>query len=1065
MNVPLSVTPEEKHQKEKLNIWKNGKKIIKDAPIYPYFYTDKEFNIPSAINVSTIEKIALSDFQYRTFYKYEFLTRDDLVQARNRLNHNKIDIAFEANIPFIIRNRIDNPDIYTEYPHTDPIKFHFLDIEQDTPPDKMFPTPDDIITSVTFAGSDKKLRSIYVSKFENGDYKLLETYMNIYTKDKPDIIVLYNKSYDMPVILGRCKRHKISTKLFSKSTAEPFVGGKHGVNIDGTIVYDIYDSSKADQSLTGNVPSRTLKYVSDYFGFKTDIEVIDFETVDSRTLIGTKKLVSYNQDDVRRLLHLFNIYWDEIEYKANDLKIPMNEAVDLGVSDLALVVLGDLYREHDIIADGSNYTRFPEIFQREKENDEKNYQGALSEIYQKGLFIPVHKADYGCADEETEILTEKGWKKYNELKLKDYIYTWNPDKNIFEKEQPLKINIFDYDGPLIHTLSKHISFAVTPNHRVYYYGCRGKKKGQLFVDRADSLPTYIDVPINSVFEGKVSKYSPYVKLFAWIITEASISSYPRITISQRKCVSLSNSISHVRKILEDANIPFKEKKRKNRDDVEFYIDTDTSRFLLSIMGNNGKSIPTFIYQLPVKERLSFIKELVYGDGTFYRNTAVLTTSSKEFVDEVQHLCTITGLRTTVNFSRNEYFIHILDKNLTGLRLNQLRPNKKELYKEETYKGKVWCPTTKNGTWVCRRKGKIHITGNSMYPNILSEFNFSPDTCTLLRYDDYDKDAFRFEELEDTIIYHIPDNQIHKTVVLECKKEKGFLSVAVKRFLDERSTFKKKWKETGKKKYRSRSDISKVKANGGIYGVMGASHHPFGFVPAAIGTTGIGRICAQLLIDVLEDLYPGSVIEVDTDGVYFTATDIDEDLIIKKFNEALFKTFNRALNLTIDIDSYDKGYFHKAKNYILKKGDNIILHGASMKSSKMCPMERKFIKEIAEAKLANEPTDPIVSHYLEDMETFPLRDFAMQVSLGKHIHQYKNQNSIGVRMALAAKYHYQIEPELGNEYFYVKITTGYELYQICKKERLDINYYKKKIRDITKRLDIELKETEHIEDFL
>ena len=749
MNVPLSVTPEEKHQKEKLNIWKNGKKIIKDAPIYPYFYTDKEFNIPSAINVSTIEKIALSDFQYRTFYKYEFLTRDDLVQARNRLNHNKIDIAFEANIPFIIRNRIDNPDIYTEYPHTDPIKFHFLDIEQDTPPDKMFPTPDDIITSVTFAGSDKKLRSIYVSKFENGDYKLLETYMNIYTKDKPDIIVLYNKSYDMPVILGRCKRHKISTKLFSKSTAEPFVGGKHGVNIDGTIVYDIYDSSKADQSLTGNVPSRTLKYVSDYFGFKTDIEVIDFETVDSRMLIGTKKLVSYNQDDVRRLLHLFNIYWDEIEYKANDLKIPMNEAVDLGVSDLALVVLGDLYREHDIIADGSNYTRFPEIFQREKENDEKNYQGALSEIYQNGLFIPVHKADYG----------------------------------------------------------------------------------------------------------------------------------------------------------------------------------------------------------------------------------------------------------------------------------------------------------------------------SMYPNILSEFNFSPDTCKLLRYDDYDKDAFRFEELEDTIIYHIPDNQIHKTVVLECKKEKGFLSVAVKRFLDERSTFKKKWKETGKKKYRSRSDISKVKANGGIYGVMGASHHPFGFVPAAIGTTGIGRICAQLLIDVLEDLYPGSVIEVDTDGVYFTATDIDEDLIIKKFNEALFKTFNRALNLTIDIDSYDKGYFHKAKNYILKKGDNIILHGASMKSSKMCPMERKFIKEIAEAKLANEPTDPIVAHYLEDMETFPLRDFAMQVSLGKHIHQYKSQNSIGVRMALAAKYHYQIEPELGNEYFYVKITTGYELYQICKKERLDINYYKKKIKDITKRLDIELKETEHIEDFL
>ena len=30
-----------------------------------------------------------------------------------------------------------------------------------------------------------------------------------------------------------------------------------------------------------------------------------------------------------------------------------------------------------------------------------------------------------------------------------------------------------------------------------------------------------------------------------------------------------------------------------------------------------------------------------------------------------------------------------------------------------YRGKVWCPTTKTGTFVARRKGKVFITGNMM----------------------------------------------------------------------------------------------------------------------------------------------------------------------------------------------------------------------------------------------------------------------------------------------------------------------------------------------------------------
>ena len=747
MKTPISVEPIVTKGKEQLKIWKNGKKIVIDAPIKPFFYTLKEYDIPSAINVTKVTKRALSDYQWKTFYKYEFKTRSDLVDARNKLNKNKIDRAFEANVPFVIRNRIENPEIYTEFQHSKEVKFHFLDIEQYTPSDKLFPTYDDKITSISFAENDKKIRTIYLESIDSRDSDLLEMYKDMF--NEPDVIVLYNKTYDMPVILERCKRNNIDTRTFSKSNEEPFIGGKHGVTIDGTIVYDVYDSTDADQILTGNVPSKTLKHVSNFYKFQTDIEVVDFDEVDAVALIGTKKLIDYNKDDVRRLIYLFNIYWDEISYKTNDLKLPLNETVDLSVTDLGLVVLGDLYKEHDIISDGDNYTRYPEIFQREKSTDEKNYQGALSFIIRKGLFEPVYKADYG----------------------------------------------------------------------------------------------------------------------------------------------------------------------------------------------------------------------------------------------------------------------------------------------------------------------------SMYPTIMSEFNFSPDTSSIIKYDPYTEDGFKIEEKEDHYIYYIPDNQIKKNVIIKVLKKKGFLSRAIKRFLDERSVLKKKARETGKRRDKARSNIPKVKANGGIYGNMGSARHPFGFIPAAIGTTGIGRICAQLLIDVLEKLYPNSTIEVDTDGVYFSAEDVNEERILYYFNKAIEERFGRKLNLDIDIDSYDKGFFHKAKNYILKKGDNIILHGASMKASKMCPMERKFIQEVAKAKLDDKPVDGIIDRYKQNIKDFPLRDLAMQVRLGMKLRQYKNQKSISVRIALQALKYFKINPEVGNEYHYIKVGNGYELYQLTKKHNVDYKYYLKKIDKIIKRMELDYRKATDISSFI
>jgi hypothetical protein len=232
--------------------------------------------------------------------------------------------------------------------------------------------------------------------------------------------------------------------------------------------------------------------------------------------------------------------------------------------------------------------------------------------------------------------------------------------------------------------------------------------------------------------------------------------------------------------------------------------------------------------------------------------------------------------------------------------------------------------------------------------------------------------------------------------------------------------------------------------------MGSPNSPFGFAPTAVATTGIGRECAKLLIEVLESLYPGSVIEVDTDGVYFTAENYNEERILTYFNEALEKKFKKKLNLSIDIDEYERGFFHKAKNYILMKKGKVILHGAAMKASSKDPISKKLINELANAKLSNEPTKAIVDKYKNlTVDDFELKDFAMQTTMGRHPNQYtdKGKSHLSYQMAIRALKHFSLPLKIGNEYHYVKVRDGYELYQLVEKEDIDIKYYRDKVEKI------------------
>ena len=84
----------------------------------------------------------------------------------------------------------------------------------------------------------------------------------------------------------------------------------------------------------------------------------------------------------------------------------------------------------------------------------------------------------GCFDEQTELLTKQGWKKYTELADDEVIATLNPATNELEYHAIERKIQYHYEGKMYHLESTQVSLMVTPDHNLWVgkYAGPGKVK-------------------------------------------------------------------------------------------------------------------------------------------------------------------------------------------------------------------------------------------------------------------------------------------------------------------------------------------------------------------------------------------------------------------------------------------------------------------------------------------------------------------------------------------------------------------------------------------------------------
>lgn len=310
-----------------------------------------------------------------------------------------------------------------------------------------------------------------------------------------------------------------------------------------------------------------------------------------------------------------------------------------------------------------------------------------------------------CYDDQTEILTDSGWKFFKELQPQDLVYQVHDD-GTGDFVLPSRIVRQKYSGDMIKFKDFHgkLDLLVTPNHRMVY-----EKNGSLKVQEAENYSGYHgkyflrSAPLK--FEGSSLSAMEALKIAFQADGSFQIGTNKKIRFSFSKV----RKMERLEKILSKAGVDFQVYDLKDgQKEYSVSLHSDLFQKDLEWLGN--------IAEKGAKWCREFIEEVSYWDATRrHENRFKVDTTTKSVAQKIQQIALFAGYGCLMSHSEDQreehfsdvYTLHILKNNKIGGQSVQAETVQ--------YNGEVHCVTVPTGRIMVRRNRCTLVSGNSGCP--------------------------------------------------------------------------------------------------------------------------------------------------------------------------------------------------------------------------------------------------------------------------------------------------------------------------------------------------------------
>jgi glycosyltransferase involved in cell wall biosynthesis len=356
-----------------------------------------------------------------------------------------------------------------------------------------------------------------------------------------------------------------------------------------------------------------------------------------------------------------------------------------------------------------------------------------------------------CYDDETEVLTQNGFKLFKNLKENELVATLN-GKGEIEYHKPKGYIKQPFNGKLNCVKSGMIEYAVTPNHNMYVseiknlghknlnykllpsgqvYGknLHFKRNGIWIASEVDNfeLPEYETNIRKKRYEGRTIPMDLWLKFFGFWMAEGWTTKTDgqfQVGVAQTKP---NGFLMEIFKTLKDMG--FNPTYTKDKKQVRVF-NKQLWEYLRQFGNSEDKFIPTEILSLPKKQLETFLEWFINGDGHVENNKYKRVrafTSSKKLADNLQELALKIGIAATITnrgkrtsyikgrkiTNQHDHLVINFSKHPDNSKHNKLNPLVKtsEHYKKD-YNGFVYCVEVENHILYVRKNGKAFWCGNS-----------------------------------------------------------------------------------------------------------------------------------------------------------------------------------------------------------------------------------------------------------------------------------------------------------------------------------------------------------------
>ena len=320
-----------------------------------------------------------------------------------------------------------------------------------------------------------------------------------------------------------------------------------------------------------------------------------------------------------------------------------------------------------------------------------------------------------CVPLDTKILTQSGWKSYNEVKIGDYTIGYNPSTKQTEWTKITKLHFFP-KASIIELKNSTFNFRCTPEHR--WLNLRrtsgeciipNKKYRRILkeefvftkdINQEDNL--ILSAKFNST--GCLDLSNDEVALISWMLTDGD-----------KHCVYQSEKkySNEIKELFTRLFGNFTICKNTNGSGNVFLVPAKQARFIFNKAGLNfdsnkkDPSLEQFILKLSSEQRTTFLNTAMQAEGTkniFYQNPGPV-------LDAIKLTAYLEGflVRQHDAYKWNKWS----KKYCQGLVLSKPKVTGQELSKNHISEEPVWCVTTELGTMTVKQGNLVVLTGNSI----------------------------------------------------------------------------------------------------------------------------------------------------------------------------------------------------------------------------------------------------------------------------------------------------------------------------------------------------------------